>query len=72
MKKFLKFLRKNWFEITMVGLVAAITVMAYKYFHLLATVERNGIEAIGGEMVAFLIPAMAWLYFRRTTKRGEQ
>lgn len=71
MKKFLKFLWKNRYEVTIVALVLAITVMAYKWFHLLATVERNGIEAIGGELVAFLIPAVAWLYFRRTA-RGEQ
>ena len=72
MKKFKKYARQHWYEITMAVLITAITLAAYKYCHLLATIERNGIEAIGGEVAAFLIPAFAWPVVKRIAKGGEK
>ena len=71
MKKFKNYARQHWYEITMAVLITAITIFAYKYFHILATIER-GYEAIGGELAAFLIPAFAWPVVKRIAKGGEK
>lgn len=72
MKKFKNYARQHWYEITMAVLITAITLAVYKYCHILATIERNGVEAVGGELAAFLIPVFAVPVVKRIAKGGEK
>lgn len=55
MKKFVKFMRKNFKKILIAAVVIAAVFIGYDILHNIATAER-GYDAIGGEIFIFLLP----------------
>lgn len=67
-----KFLKRNGQAILKGLLLSVATIVVFELFHNAATMERAGIDAIGGEIFVFLIPFFAYLVMKRKEEKEAE